>query len=258
VNRLDGRVVLITGSAERAGREFAIRYAETGAIVAVNHVDGQQDSAASVVDHIVAGGGRAQAFAADITRADESRRLVADCVAAFGRLDVLVHNASTFRPSPWLEVTEADFDASFGVNVRGPFFLSQAAAAVMLEQGEGRIIALLGNSLVEAWPDFMPHGLAKTALARLMEQLAVALAPVVSCNSVAPTQFLRSDDHVNDELRRARGEAVAAGGTVELAPGIRVRETDVDAVFEALLYYSTCAPQVTGTHLRIDGGRSLI
>ncbi|MCV2394373.1 SDR family NAD(P)-dependent oxidoreductase [Actinotalea sp. M2MS4P-6] len=255
---MDGRVVLVTGAADRAGRRFVERYAAAGAAVVVNHLPTQGADAAEVVRGIAAAGGRAVAVEADVTDVAACRTLVAETTAAFGRLDVLVHNASTFRPAPWLEVDEQAWDSSLGVNLKGPFFLSQAAARVMLEQGEGRIVAMVGNSLTEAWPTFVPHSVAKSALARLMEQLAVALAPVVACNAIAPSQFFRSDDGTNDALRAGRGEVEPhEDGTVDVA-GHRLREIDLDAVWEALLHLSTSSLQVTGTTLRIDGGKALV
>lgn len=255
---LTDRVVVITGAAERAGRVFAQRFGAAGAAVVVNHLPGQEVLADQVVDAVTAAGGHAVRVAADITDVTQTVSLVDAAVREFGRLDVLVHNASTFVPTPWLDVDEADFERSFGVNLRGPFFLSQAAARVMLAQGEGRIIALVGNSLSEAWPQFVPHGVAKTALARLMEQLAVALAPVVACNSLAPAQFFRSDDGANDQLRATRGETVQAGVTHEVAPGIRLREVETDTVADWLIHLSTCSLQVTGTTIRIDGAKALV
>jgi len=266
VTGLAGRVVCITGAAERAGAAFARSYVRAGADVAageggagasvmVNHLPSQSAQADALVAEL---GASACACAGDITDPTQGRELVAACRERFGRLDVLVHNASTFQPRPWQEVTEADFDAALAVNLRVPFFLSQAAAEVMLGQGGGNIVALVGNSLSEAWPEFIPHSVAKTALARLMEQLAVALAPTIACNSIAPSQFFRSDDGVNDQLRQARGERAPSGELAEPRPGLQIREADLTAVFAALSYFSTCTPQVTGTTLRVDGGKALV
>lgn len=254
---LEGKVVLITGAADRAGREFALRFAAAGASVVINHIAGQEELAAGVVAQIEATGRAALAVRADIATVDQAQALVEATVSRFGQIDVLVHNASTFRPRAFIDVTEHDFDSSFGVNVRGPFFLSQAAARVMLVQGSGRILALVGNSLTEAWPEFVPHVLSKTALARLMEQLAVALSPVIACNAIAPTQFFRSNDGANDALRASRGETVPDAETYSHGSFL-IREVDLDAVFEALLYFSTCSRSVTGVTMRLDGAKVLV
>jgi NAD(P)-dependent dehydrogenase (short-subunit alcohol dehydrogenase family) len=254
--RLEGKTVLITGAAERAGREFARRFAAAGAAVVVNHWN-QSALAAETVELIRSEGGEATALEADISNPAESRMLVERTLQWHGDLSVLIHNASSLRAKEFEDVTEDDFDHSFGVNIRGPFFLSQAAAKVMQRQGHGRIIALVGNSTNEAWPNLIPHSLSKTALIRLMEQLAVALSPTIQCNAVAPTQFYRSDDGTNDALRRYRGEPQVDGDTYRVGTRYEFRNGDADDVAETLLYLSTCSPYLNGTVIRLDGGKAL-
>jgi len=253
---ITGKTVLITGAAERAGRVFARRFAAEGANVVVNHWR-QADLAEETVALIHADGGRARAIEADVSDTEAARRLVAETVAWRGDLSVLIHNASSLRSKEFEDVTEEDFDASFGINIRGPFFLSQAAAEIMKAQGHGRIIALVGNSTNEAWPNLIPHGLSKTALIRLMEQLAVALSPTVQCNAVAPTQFFRSDDGTNDALREYRGEPLVDGDTYRVGSRYEFRNGDADDVAETLLFLATCSPYLNGTVIRLDGGKAL-
>lgn len=254
--RLDGQTVLITGSAERAGREFARRFAESGAAVVVNHYR-QPELAEETVESIRSFGGEAIAIDSDVSDPAAARALVEQTVAWRGDLSVLIHNASSLRAKEFEDVTIDDFDHSFGVNIRGPFFLSQRAAEVMKAQGHGRIIALVGNSTNEAWPNLIPHAVSKTALIRLMEQLAVALSPTVQCNAVAPTQFFRSDDGANDALRRYRGEPLVEGDSYRVGTRYEFRNGDADDVAEMLLFLSTCTPYLTGTVIRMDGGKAL-
>lgn len=253
---LTGKTVLITGAAERAGRQFAFRFAEAGAAVVVNHF-GQAALAEETVQTIIDAGGAAIAIDANVADVGEAKRLVAEAAAWRSDLSVLIHNASSLRAKEFEDVTEEDFDASFGVNIRGPFFLSQAAAEIMLAQGRGRIIALVGNSTNEAWPNLIPHSLSKTALIRLMEQLAVALSPVIQCNAVAPTQFYRSDDGTNDALREYRGEPLVEGDTYRVGSRYEFRNGDADDVAETLLYLSSCSDYLNGTVIRLDGGKAL-
>ncbi|MCU1526248.1 MAG: hypothetical protein JWP75_11 [Frondihabitans sp.] len=258
MSELDGQVVLITGAAERAGRALATGLANRGARLVVNHLPSQASQAAEVVAAIRRAGSEAVAVSADITDAAQATQLVNGAIDAFGRLDVLIHNASSFTPRPFLDVQPADFDASLGINLRGPFFVSQAAARVMLEQPDGgRILALIGNSLSEAWPDFVPHTIGKTGLARLMEQLAVALSPRVQCNSVAPSQFFTSDDGANDALRQSRGEEVAGGRLFRHTSGTDFREVDLDDVLRVLIDLCVAPRSLTGATIRLDGGRAL-
>ncbi|GAB3596626.1 SDR family NAD(P)-dependent oxidoreductase [Microbacterium tumbae] len=255
MTRIADTVVLVTGAAERAGAAIARGLAAQGATVYINHT-GQAGQAAAVVAEAEAAGlaGRIRAVEADITDETRSTAMIDLIVAEEGRLDVLVHNASTFRPKPFLDLEAEDVDSSFGVNLRGPLFLSRAAARRMIAQGRGRILAIIGNSLTEAWPELVPHVVAKTGLARLMEQLAVALSPHVQCNSIAPTQFHRSDDGVNDALRLARGESPAAAD-ITVIKGIPVRETSPGDVLDALIFLIEAPASITGVTLRLDGGR---
>ncbi|MBN9193997.1 SDR family NAD(P)-dependent oxidoreductase [Microbacterium sp.] len=255
---LDGRIVLITGAAERAGAQIALAFAAAGATVFVNHL-GQSAQARELADHAdgVPGSGRVRPVEADIADPTASRAMVDAIVGEAGRIDLLLHNASSFRPRPFLELEVADVDASLGVNLRGPLFLSQAVAAVMMAQGDGRILAILGNSLSESWPELVPHVVGKSALGRLMEQLAVALSPIVACNSVAPTQFYRSDDGVNDDLRAARGETPVHGELSEVK-GIPIRETALRDVIDVLLFLADAPRSLTGATIPVDGGRRLV
>lgn len=255
MTRLAGKVVLITGAAERAGAGIALAFAEAGARVYINHVD-RSAGAADTLRHAARRGfgDRMHAVEADIADRSATRCMVDRIVADAGRLDVLIHNASTFRPRPFLELQPTDVDESLEVNLRGPLFLSQVAAEAMRHQGGGRILAILGNSLSEAWPDLVPHIVSKSALGRLMEQLAVALSPVVQCNAVAPTQFYRSDDGVNDALRISRGESPVATGTTTIK-GIEVGETTLQDVIDVLMFLADAPPSVTGVTIPIDGGR---
>lgn len=255
MSRFGGTVMLVTGAAERAGAHIALAFAAEGATVYINHT-GQARQAAETIAlaHDQGFGGRVRAIEADVSDPGAGARMIDEIVAASGRLDVLLHNASTFRPRPFLDLEVGDVDSSFGVNLRGPFLLSQAAARVMVAQGSGRILAILGNSLTEAWPELVPHIVSKTGLGRLMEQLAVALSPHVQCNSVAPTQFFRSDDGTNDALRRARGET-AVVGTTTAVKGIDVIESTIDDVVHVLMFLADAPASLNGVTIRVDGGR---
>jgi len=240
---LSGRVALVTGGAERVGAD-----------VAVNHLERAQ-AAAETVAALEATGRRAVAIEADVSSAGEGARLVEQTVAELGRLDILIHNASTFVRRPFLELTEEDFETSFGVGLRGPFFLSQAAARVMLPQGSGRIIALAGNSLYEAWPDYVSHALAKAGLARLMELLAVALSPAVQCTAIAPDRILWTSAEHDHHQRGVRAQDGAAAGLVELE-GVRFRTGSAQDVAALVVELCKAGPYLNGAIIPLDGGKS--
>jgi NAD(P)-dependent dehydrogenase (short-subunit alcohol dehydrogenase family) len=253
---LEGQVALVTGAGERVGAVVARSLAAAGADVAVNHL-GQAEGAAETVAAVEAEGRRAVAVEADVSSPEQCRRLVERTVDELGRLDVLVHNASSFVSGPYLELTEDDFERSFGVIVRGPFFLSQAAARPMLDQGGGKIIAILGNSLYEAWPEFASHTVAKAALARLIEVLAVTLAPTVQCIGIAPDRILDSDGTggSNDALRHGRGEEVE-DGCVVMPGGQRFPHGSAEEVAGMIAELCRSSRYLSGAIIPLDGGKS--
>jgi NAD(P)-dependent dehydrogenase (short-subunit alcohol dehydrogenase family) len=256
---LTGTVALVTGAAERVGAAIARALSQAGASVVINHL-GMARQAAALVAAIERDRGTAIAMEADVSSAQQSSRLVQGAVTAFGRLDFVVHNASTFVRRPFLSLTEADFERSFGVLVRGPLFLSQAAARVMTQQGSGKIIAIAGNSLYEAWPEYVGHALAKCTLARMMELLAVALSPHVQCLALVPDRVLGVDEPVAQQaaeggVHAARGEATR-DGLVTMPGGTQFRAGDAADVASAVVWLCQSGRYLNGAVVPLDGGKS--
>ncbi len=110
---------------------------------------------------------------------------MADAVQRLGRLDILVNNAALFFRTPVLTTTPAQFDRLLAVNLRAPFFVSQAAARAMGRRG-GRIINIADVGAVRAWAGYVPYGISKAGVVMLTRGLAVALAPRIQVNAVAP------------------------------------------------------------------------
>src|SRR5262249_5217563 len=135
---LKGKVALITG-AKRIGSVVAGQLAAHGADVAISY-GRSKDEAEQTGERVRAAGRRAALFQTNLTDAAGCPKLVADAVAALGRLDVLVHMASVYNPRPCAEMTPADFDGSIAVDLRAAFILAHTAAPHMRTQGGGRII----------------------------------------------------------------------------------------------------------------------
>lgn len=131
---LAGKVAIVTGASSGIGRAIALRLAQDAAAVVVNYRTRAQQ-AEEVVAAIQAKGGTAVAIQADMSHAGDARRLITETVTRFGRLDILVNNAGKFTPKPFLETTEADFDALIGLHAKGPYFAMQEAAKVLSEHG---------------------------------------------------------------------------------------------------------------------------
>jgi NAD(P)-dependent dehydrogenase (short-subunit alcohol dehydrogenase family) len=141
--RLDGKVAIVTGAGRSLGRAYANALADAGAAVVVNDVDAE--AAASAVAEIAGRGGRAVASIAPVGSSETADQLVADAVAAFGRLDILVANAGVLRDKVLWKMTDDDFDAVVATHLRGTFTTGRAAAIRMKEQGEGGRIVVIGS-----------------------------------------------------------------------------------------------------------------
>lgn len=238
---LSGRIGLVTGGARRVGRAFSLALARAGADVMVNYAHSKAEAQATVAE-IEAMGRRAIAVRADVSDAAHIRELV-DRAADFGGLDVLVNSASLFESKPVLEITEADWDRVMGVNLKGPFLLSQAAAPLLRARG-GVIVNIADLSGLRVWPAYAHHGVAKAGLIHLTKTLARALAPEIRVNCIVPGTVLPPEEYNAEEIRRER-DRTALG-----------RLGSPEDVARALLFLVE-SDFVTGEVLVVDGGSRL-
>ena len=234
-------MALVTGGARRVGRAFSLALAEAGCDVVVNYHGSAAEAATTVAD-IESGGRRAVAIQADIARTADIARLVSETERAFGRLDILINNASLFERTPFENITEHDWDRVLGVNLRAPFFLSQAAAPLLRRDGGGVIVNIVDLSALQPWPSFAHHAVSKAGLLHLTRVLARALAPDVRVNAIAPGTVLPPEN--------TEGEA----GSERRVVG---RAGDTEDAARALLYLVR-SDFVTGENLVVDGGRMLL
>ena len=235
-----GRVALVTGAGRRVGRAIATALGQRSLHVAV-HYNGSASGARQTVADIEGAGGRATLFQADLSVASAPSALVDEVVATLGRLDVLVNSAAIMKRTPLDSVTPAEWDATFAVNARAPFFAALAAARHMAERG-GVIVNIADLAALETWPGYIPHGLSKTVVVQMTRALARTLAPAVRVNAVAPGVILLPegwDDTVGERLRR----------TTPLK-----RLGSVNNVVGAVIYLVE-ADYVTGETIVVDGGR---
>ncbi|CAN5765900.1 SDR family oxidoreductase [soil metagenome] len=238
---LTGRTALVTGGAHRVGRVLALALADAGADIVVNY-HASQDQARETVADIEARGRRAVAVQADVAIAADVTRLVAVASDTFGRLDVVVNNASLFERTPVLDITEAEWDRVLAVNLKGPFLLSQAAAPLLRDGGGGVIINLLDLSAFQPWPSFAHHAVSKAGLLHLTKVLARALAPDIRVNAIAPGTVLPPESTAGEDGSDRR---------------VLRREGAPDDVASALLYLVR-SELVAGEPIKVNGGRMLL
>lgn len=240
---LAGKVVLITGSARRIGAAMAQAFHAAGASLAVHYRNSAGDADALVAGMNALRAGSAGAFRADLAAAAALEALPAAVIEAFGRLDVLVNNASSFYPTPVGEITQAQFDDLVGSNLRAPLFLAQAAAAE-LRRRSGLILNIADIHALRPLSRHSVYSAAKAGLVMLTRSLARELGPEIRVNAIAPGPVLWPKNGVREELRRriiAR-TALKRMGTPE-------------DVAKAALFFAIDAPYVTGEVLAVDGGR---
>lgn len=239
---LRGKVALVTGGGRRVGRALAEALAGRGVSVAV-HYNETATGAEDVVRGITARGGRAVALRADLTRRDAPAALVEKVGEQLGALDVLVNSAAVMVRTPFGETDPDAWDSMFALNLRAPFFLSQAAAP-LLRRARGAIVNIADLAAFETWPGYVPHGITKGGVVQMTRALARIMAPEVRVNAIAPGTVLLPDDWSETDSAR-----------LDQTTPLKRQGSPAD-VAQALLYLLE-ADYVTGETIIVDGGRHI-
>jgi 3-oxoacyl-[acyl-carrier protein] reductase len=250
VKRLEGKAAIITGGGAGIGAAAARLFAAEGAaVMLVDTGVGALDKTAGAIGKMP--GARVATFVADVSDEAKAGDAVKRALAAFGRLDVLVNNAGTTRfipPTDLDALTDEVWDEVLDVNLKGTFYCSRASAPALKRAG-GAIVNVASIAGVRASGSSIVYGVSKAAVLQLTRNLALALAPEVRVNAVAPgmvsTRWFRTS--LGDEIAASQEERVASGtplGHVATA----------DHVAQAVLAL-LAADHVSGETLIVDGGR---
>lgn len=246
--RLTDKVAVVTGGGSGFGAGIARRFAIEGAQVVIADID--RAAAETVLQEI---GGNAVAVEADVTQREQVARMIDTAVDHFGRLDILVNNAGySHRNAPLLEITEADYDLCFDVNVKAIFHATQVAVPVFRKQGGGVIVNTSSTAGLRPRPGLSWYNATKGAVNTLTKSLAVELAPDrIRVNAICPvigeTGLLETFMGVAD-TPDARAKFVA---TIPLGRLSTPQDIATAAVFLA----SDEAAFITGVLMEVDGGR---
>jgi NAD(P)-dependent dehydrogenase (short-subunit alcohol dehydrogenase family) len=240
---LSGKVVLVTGGAKRLGRDAALALARAGADVAVTYLHSEKE-AQRTRKELEKNGARVLAIGCDVTDTKSVSAAVKRTVADLGGLDILVNNAGAYETVSFEDITLQQWDSIFGVNVRGPFLVSQTAQPHLCQR-KGRIINLGSLGGLRAWSSHAHYCSSKAALHMLTKAMAKALAPDISVNCVAPGMI---------DL----GEKSAAAFMGRMAKQTPMQRNGTgDDVAAAVLFFATAPSFITGQVLYVDGGLGL-
>jgi pteridine reductase len=242
---LDDQVILITGAARRVGAQIARTLHAAGARIVV-HYRSSAAAAKQLGEELnAARAGSAALIAADLEQDEAPERLIAAAIGHFGRLDVLVNNASTFYPTPVGRITRAAWDDLMGSNLRAPLFLAQAAAPHLAKQ-RGLILNVVDIHGLRPLKGYPVYSIAKAGLAMLTRSLARELGPDIRVNGIAPGPVLWAEHDLDDGMKR---EIVAKTALKRVGSPQDIART--------ALFLVRDAPYITGQIIAVDGGRSI-
>jgi NAD(P)-dependent dehydrogenase (short-subunit alcohol dehydrogenase family) len=201
MGELDGKTALITGGARGFGRAMALLFAREGADVAIadiagelpsEHISGMAttDNLARTAGEIEALGRRAIGIRADVTNADDCRRMAATAIEAFEHIDVLCANAGVFSLAPAWELTEDEWDTVMNVNLKGVWLTTKAVAPHMMERRYGKIVITSSRDGLRAEANYAHYNASKFGVIGYMKSLAIELGPYdINVNAICPTQM---------------------------------------------------------------------
>lgn len=249
-NRLAGKIVAITGGSQGIGLAIAQRFAEEGADISFcyrSNKSGADEVAASIQKL----GRKAAGIQCDVGSVVDGQKFIADTVAQFGRIDVLVNNAGLERNADFWNVTEADYDAVLNVNLKGLFFITQAFVKHRMSTGNnpgGKIINISSVHEELPFPHFASYCASKGGVKMLTRNLSIELAPFgITINSIAPGAI---ETPINTKLLNDPAKLNALLDNIPLKRLGKPEDVASMAVFLA----SDESSYATGTTFFLDGG----
>ncbi|MDA8381782.1 MAG: pteridine reductase [Betaproteobacteria bacterium] len=243
---MQGKTVLITGGAKRVGAAICRLLHETGANLMVHYRSSVAQARALQGELNERRAGSCALVQGDLLNVAALPKLVEETVNCFGRLDVLINNASSFFPTAVGEIAARDWEDLIGTNLKAPLFLSQAAAQE-LRKTRGAIVNITDIHAERPMKSYVVYSIGKAGLVSLTKSLARELGPEVRVNAVSPGPILWPEGDSFDEVSRAR----------IVSHTILKRCGEPEDIAKAVRFLIQDAPYVTGQILAVDGGRSI-
>ncbi len=241
---LTGKTVLITGSAKRIGAAMARGFHEAGANLVVHYRSSAEAAEALVQNLNDRRADSATVVQADLLKTGRAAKLIDHALQQFGRLDVLVNNASSFYPTPMGAISESDWHELVGSNLKAPLFLTQAARASLAEH-QGCVINMIDIHARRPLQDHAVYCAAKAGLEALTLALARDLGPEIRVNGIAPGAILWPEQGSEQNEQQA---------IISRTP--LKRSGDPQDIVRTALFLAADAPFITGQVIAVDGGRS--
>lgn len=241
---LKNKVALVTGCAMRVGRVIALTLAEWGCHIVMTYLS-EAEPYQKTTAEIQAKGVEVLALPLNVQTPGDPARVVTAAIERFGRIDLLVNNASVWLKAPFLEITEPAWRSALDINLTGPFLMSQAVAPQMLRQKAGLIVNITDLSAYQTWAGYAHHSASKAGLVALTRVMAAELAPHVRVNAIAPGTVLLPDNADEAKIQWAvENSLLKRIGTPEDVARTVVFLAESDFV--------------TGAVYFVDGGRALV
>lgn len=218
---LMSKVAIVTGGARRLGKAMAVALADRGARLVI-HYGSSAGQAEETVAQIKAMGSDAIAVQADLHNSNQAPALIQQAADHFGQLDILVNSAAIFQAGDVFSTTEDNWDRHFNINLKSPFFLSQAFATHVGRGRPGAIVNIADWRATRPGPEFVAYTLTKGGLVTMTQSLALALAPNIRVNAIAPGAILPPPDKDQAYLDRlaATIPAQRVGSPAEVAKAL--------------------------------------
>lgn len=241
---LNNRVAVVTGGAVRLGKALALALAEEGTHLAIQY-HSSASPAEETVAQIRALGRDAVALQADLSQVDQAQALIGRAAACFDQVDILVNSAAIFEPADVARTTEESWDQHFALNLKAPFFLSQAFAAQVGAERRAHIVNIADWRGLRLDTRYLAYSLTKAGILALTRGLALALAPNIQVNAIAPGAILPPPGRGPDYLD-------------ELALGIPVRRAGSPGDIAGALIFLLKSDFITGETVFVTGGQHLV
>lgn len=243
-DELAGKVALVTGGAVRVGRAIVLALAEAGCDVVI-HYGRSAGPAEETAAEAAATGVRVHTIRADLSLPEETDTLVPAAVKTFGHVDILINNAAIFEEGGLIDATRQQWDREMAINLRAPFFLSQAFARQLSPEQPGQIVNISDARVLRTGSDHLIYRLTKAALLSLTRSLALELAPQIRVNAVALGAILPPPGKDEGYLQQLAEERVP------------LRRAGSAALVASNVLHLLQQPFLTGVVLPLDGGEFL-